>query len=213
VSLAGRARRRIGLLALLTGLAGVMGGCGLTTNDEPEPLAREDVPDDLLDPAGAGSQPEPTVVGEEVTTASATVYFLRGDDSGAFALVPANRQVASPVTAARRLEALIQMPPNQLERDGGIATRVPEAARVVGRPQVTEAGVLQVNLSENFYDLQGEASRLAFAQVVFTATEIDGVSSVRFLVNDRPAGVVDGDGQSRDGPVDRTAYRSLQPDE
>jgi spore germination protein GerM len=117
------------------------------------------------------------------------------------------------VTAARLLEALIEQPPNEAERTDGIATRVPDNARVDGRPERTETGVLEVNLSENFYDLQGEASRLAFAQVVFTATGLDGVSSVRFLVNGRPAGVVDGDGQSRDGPVDRTAYRSLQSDE
>jgi spore germination protein GerM len=204
-------RRAAVLVALLACV--VAPGCGLTTNDEPEQLAQEDVPDDLLDPAGTSEQPEPPVVGEEVSTDTVTVYFLRADDSDAFVMVPVQRQVASPVTAARTLEALIQLPPDQFERDDGIATRVPEDARVVGRPERTDAGVLEVNLSENFYDLQGEASRLAFAQVVFTATEIDGVSSVRFLVNGRNAGVVDGDGQSRSGPVDRDAYRSLESDE
>jgi spore germination protein GerM len=205
--------RRAAVLVALLACVVAPAGCGLTTNDEPEQLAQEDVPDDLLDPAGTSDQPEPPVVGEEVSTDTATVYFLRADDSGAFVVVPVQRQVASPVTAARRLEALIQLPPDQFERDDGIATRVPEDARVVGRPESTEGGVLEVNLSENFYDLQGEASRLAFAQVVYTATEIDGVSAVRFLVNGRNAGVVDGDGQSRSGPVDRGAYRSLESDE
>jgi spore germination protein GerM len=148
-----------------------------------------------------------------VGTEEAAVYFLRSDQTGvSYYLESRPRLVEDREVPVQVLQALIQQAPNGLERVDGITTFVPDEARLLGRPRL-RGDVLEVNLSESFYDLQGDSSRYAFAQVVYTVTEIDGINEVRFLNEGRSFEVVDGAGQSRDRPVDREDYRNLEADE
>lgn len=210
----GRARRRSGAgwltrlatLALAAIVAAVTAGCGLGANDEPQPLDQENVP------SSAGERGTRAPTGEGVQTVDVTVWFIQTDSSGTPHLVSRGRRVPSPDNPEARLHALIAQPPNQVERAEGISTYVPEDASIVNRPETTNGGVLVVDLSDNFYNLQGEASRNAFAQVVFTATEFPGVDSVRFELSGEPFQALDGEGQSQRGPVDRDAYRNLVSD-
>lgn len=200
--------RRAAALVLVAVL-GTSTGCGLSANDEPQPLARDNVPADLLD-EGAD---EPPLVAGDVTTTEVTVYFVQTDEAGRRRLVARPRNIPAPGDAESRLQALITQPPDESERADGISTAVPEDVSILSRPEHTEDGVLVVNLSENFYDLQGDSSRNAFAQVVFTATEVPRVRAVRFEQGGRTFEALDGEGRSRRGPVDRAAYRSLTSDE
>lgn len=208
----GRRRRRTERPARLVGALAMVvlviaGGCGLGANDEPQPLDRENVP-----PAALDDDTQTTAADEGVQTVAVTVYFVQTDSSGTPQLVSRGRRVPSPDNPEARLRALITQPPNQGERADGISTYVPEDASILSRPETTDEGVLVVNLSDNFYELQGEASRNAFAQVVFTATEFPGVESVRFQLAGEPFDALDGEGQSRRSPVDRDAYRNLVSD-
>jgi spore germination protein GerM len=203
------ASRLAGLAGALALLAGALTGCGLGANDEPQPLARDNIPSDLLDEHAS----DPTVVDSGVDTTVVTVYFIQTDDDGGRGLVPLARRVPVPGNAESRIQALITQPPDEPERAEGVSTAVPADASILSRPEHTDDGVLVVNLSENFYDLQGDASRHAFAQVVFTATEVPRVERVRFELRGEPFRPVDGDGQTRSGAVGRNAYRNLLPDE
>jgi spore germination protein GerM len=199
------ARGAATLVALVLCVLG-QAGCGLSTNDEPEPLSSENVPDELE--GATPGQPLPPVAGE-----GQEVWFLQSDADGAWFLLPIGRQVESPAGARQLLEALIGQPPDPEERSRGIATFVREDARVVGDPQRSGDSLLVVNLSESFYEMQGESSRYAFAQVVFTATGIDGIEQVRFQNEGRNFEVVDGEGRSRSRPVTRADYDNLWSEE
>jgi spore germination protein GerM len=123
-------------------------------------------------------------------------------------LQPVQRRVTPPATAAARLEALLAGPTTQ-ENGAGISTAIPSGTTLSERPR--EVGnVLTVSLSRQFYDdLRGESARNAFAQVVFTATEIAGVDSVQFVLDREPFPAIDGQREQRNGPLGRDDYQSL----
>ena len=76
-----------------------------------------------------------------------------------------------------------------------------------------EAGEMVIDLSADIFDIEGEALALAFAQIVFTATDPStDVRRVRFLVEGVPRSVFDGDGVETAGPVTRRDYVNFDPD-
>ena len=190
------------LLVLLVTAA--TGGCGLSTNDEPETI-KDNVPPDLLDTETAAPD---TPTGD---TEAVKVYFLTTDDQGDAHVVDADRFVVRPATPLSVLESLIKDAPTELERVGGISTAIPDDV-TVSQPRQRSDGVLIVDLSDNFYDLQGETARNAFAQIVFTATELPGVTMVQFERDGEVFNAVDGAGQSRRDPLSRASYAKLQPE-
>lgn len=204
-----QALRAAAVLVVLL-VAASTSGCGLTTNDKPETI-KDSVPPDLLDtesaaPGSEDGDADPTEVYETVR-----VYFLNLDDLDEAHVYAQTRQVPRPATQVKVLETLITDPPTELERLNGVSTDVPEDARLNDTPRLDSDGVLTVDLSDDFYELQGETARNAFAQVVFTATELTGVEAVQFLRDGEVFNAVDGDGQSRRDPLGRAAYFNLRP--
>jgi spore germination protein GerM len=199
-----RALGRAAALALVLVALMAASGCGLGANDDPQPLDRDNVPRGALDEGEEAQLPS----GD---TTEVTVYFFQTDESGTSRLVPRAREVLWPADAETRIQALLTQPPDDVEQTDGISTFVPEDASILSRPRL-QGGVLVVNLSENFYNLQGDSSRNAFAQLVYTATEVPGVTAVRFQQDGRTFEALDGDGRARTGPVGRDAYRNLASD-
>jgi spore germination protein GerM len=202
-------RRRPALVrawvVLLVLLVTAAGGCGLSTNDEPETI-KDNVPPDLLDTETAAPD---TPIG---STESVKVWFLRTDPLGDTRLVQSDRLVPRPATQVSVLESLINDPPTDLERAGGVSTAIPEDVTLAGQPRLSSSdGVLTVALSDEFYDLQGETARNAFAQIVFTATELPGVRKVQFEQDGEVFNAVNGAGQSRSDPLGRSSYDKLRP--
>lgn len=74
-----------------------------------------------------------------------------------------------------------------------------------------EEGVLTVGVTPAFTDVAGADQLRSFAQVVWTATGIEGVDAVRFGTADGPLEVPTDAGLT-DDPVDRADYGSLAPD-
>ncbi len=71
---------------------------------------------------------------------------------------------------------------------------------------------LDVDLSEQFKSIEGPGQRVAVAQIVFTATAIPGVSSVRFSINGSPTAVPVDDKSAEVGEmISRNDFPKLNP--
>jgi len=92
----------------------------------------------------------------------------------------------------------------------GLSTPVPEGTRLLGVD--IEGGIAAVDLSAEFDTGGGSLSVLGrVAQVVFTATQFDGVDSVVFLIEGTPVDVLTGEGLIVDIPQTRSDYEDLLP--
>ena len=188
----------VGVLAVV-----LLAGCGLSAERKPSVIASKDLPAELLDPNASTS----TTLGRSPTTASVVVYFLVQQDTATH-LVGVLREVKDASRPRDRLVALL-VPPTPEEQAKGLLTSIP-AATVLLDTKLTD-GELVINLSRSLFDIQGQELRNAFAQLVWTATEIPGVARVRFLVAGAEYRVPDENGIEQPGAVTRTNYLTLAP--
>ena len=178
--------------------------CGVGEDGDPELIARENVPHNLLDPAPVSTSTSPEA------TRRVTVYLAEtsGDTTR---LRAAEREVPLPVTVRAVLEALFE-PLTERERDRGLTTFIVPEQAGVNDAILRDDGTVVVDLRERTLSIQGAGLRAAFAQIVYTLTELSGVRRVSFRVDGEAVPAIAGDGTQRDRPVNRSAYRSLAPD-
>lgn len=110
-------------------------------------------------------------------------------------------------TAPASVLASLFAGPNASERDAQIDTAIPAdvellAARPVGQ-------VLTVDLNDAFGELTPDGLRLAVAQIVSTATDLDGVRSVQLRIEGEPRVWPLGNGELTDRPLTRYDYPGL----
>ena len=103
-----------------------------------------------------------------------------------------------PSDAESILNSLIDGP-NSAERAAGLASNLPDGleldtARLRGRS-------LTVSVNDVFRELTSDALRIAVAQLVATANEIDGVESLRLQIGSENQVWPLGDGQNTDRPL------------
>ena len=84
---------------------------------------------------------------------------------------------------------------NDQEDEAGLGTAIPDGLALLGARPV--AGTLQVDVGEEILDLPGQSLILAVAQIVLTASELDGVREVRLKVNGQNRPWPDGRGELR----------------
>lgn len=193
------------LLALLVLLA-LAGGCGLTEDSGPQAIAPENLPPDLLDP-GAGTN---TTVSESPGTASVDVYFLE-EVGDAVRLAAMQRKVANTADPGDRLAALFTQP-TDAEAAQGLVTAIPADTALRSMPVLNEdTNELVLDLSNEFLSIEGPELAKAFAQIVWTVTELDGVRQVRFLVDGDEIRAQDANGAEQEGAVTRGDYTALAP--
>jgi spore germination protein GerM len=194
------------LLAGLLALLALLGACGLTEDDGPKAIAPENLPPNLLDPNPGTS----TTIAEPTGTDATSVYFLE-EDRGEVRLVEAQRKVADQADPGDRLAALFAQPSEE-EAAEGIATSIPADTTLRAIPVLNEStSELVLDLSSEFLSIEGPELPKAFAQIVWTVTDLDTVRQVRFLVDGKPIRAQDADGAEQDGAVSRSNYTSLQP--
>lgn len=200
------ARRRtlVRMAAAVVVLATVATGCGVSANDEPHEIASADLPADL-----AASTTTPTISGQSPTTAPVTIYFLVLQD-GVTRLRGVTREVEDASRPRDRLAALLT-PPSAEEQAAGLLTSIPADTILLDSELVEADDELVVDLSRSLFDVQGEELRNAFAQLVWTATELDGVRRVRFLVDGETFRAPDAAGIEQPGAVTRLDYSILAP--
>ncbi len=200
-------RRRSFLLLAVTSLLAVLGGCGLSANDEPQAIAPDNLPPDLLDPNPGSS----TTLPESAGTTSVDVYFLATDgDRERLSAVP--REVTDLDDPGARLTNLFSQP-SEAELAEGLTTSIPADTTLI-RADVTGTDGMEVvvELSDDLFSIEGEQLAKAFAQIVWTLTEPNGgVEKVRFVVDDVQIRAPDARGNPIDGAVSRADYAALSP--
>jgi spore germination protein GerM len=188
------------LLAVLLAVAATVGGCGLPDDDRPRPVAAEDAPIDLSPTTVSPVDPP---AGEETVD----VYFV---DIEADRLRAVPRRVET-ITVQAAIDALLR----GLDEEERVQlnNNIPQGVVVLPSTAVAD-GVLTLDLGPagegGIQSVQGPAQARAFAQLVYTATEVPGVTSVRFLVDGQPIEVPT-DAESTGDPVSRANYASLAP--
>ena len=158
--------RRAALLGILLTLSAA--GCGIASDDGPR-----DIP--------AADQVELGIGGDSNAGAAigtARVYFVSPDVVGQAALLESvARDVAETPTAL--LQALLAGP-NATEQSNQFRTALPAGTALLDARR--QGFVLRVDLSDAVLQLSGEVLITAIAQIVFTASEIEGVRGVTIVV-------------------------------
>ncbi|MBN2623538.1 MAG: GerMN domain-containing protein [Acidimicrobiales bacterium] len=194
-------RARIVALTLLVAALAV--GCGIPADEEPRAVSDQTVPEELA---------RPTDPVEEGRSMRATLFFTRYVDERSGVLVRTERDVATggagsaPPTLV--LEALLEGVVDGGEQDEGIVTRIP-ANTVLANPPELDGGILTIDLSAAIRGVMGDGAKLAYGQMVCTATELAEVEAVLFTVEGDPVWPPTGDGETSDGPLACTSYANL----
>jgi spore germination protein GerM len=97
--------------------------------------------------------------------------------------------------------------PNSSERDAQLDTAIPSDVELLGARSVGE--VLTVDVNDVFDELTPDGLRLAVAQIVSTATDIDGVQSVQLRIEGEPGVWPLGNGELTQRPLTKYDYPGL----
>ncbi len=196
-------RRRAAQPWLLAGTAlaavAALSGCGIPTQSSPQALPRDQVPGNLL---------SPTVPSVATTTTVPSAFvpvhiFLLGSANASVSVV---RNVTVPASMFAVMNALVAGPTTS-ERASGITSAMGADVRVLSAN--VQGGVATVDFNLAFGLISGIAQIEAVSQVVFTATDQTGVTSVAFEIVGSPADVPTANGVEVPGPVSASDYASL----
>jgi hypothetical protein len=189
----GRVVPTLGALALG---ASILAACGVPTDDQPRDV-----------PAGERAELGAATGGATGSAGRDPQVFLLGSTRAKETLAGAPRAVPPSLTGV--LAALLAGPSAE-EQARRLRSAVPSGTRLRSA-RLGEDGVATVDLDATFDQSQGDAQRKAVAQVVFTATGIDGVDAVRLLVEGKAREWPRGDGFFQREPLTRAAYPDLDP--
>lgn len=190
---------RVSRAALLLGL-GIVTGCGVRGQSAETRIGRDDVPFELLEATPDGGEATP---GDDDAPVRQTTIFLES----AGGLLPVTRELPAPVRTGEVLRALAAGPTPD-EEAFGLQTAITSGRAA---PSVRREGALAVvELDDAFFN-EGADQITALAQIVFTLTDLEPISRVRFLVGGEPAEVPRADGVLTSEPVGREDYASLAP--
>jgi spore germination protein GerM len=186
------AGRLVGVVTLML----LAAACDPGTQSQPEAIPRRDVPFGLLDTTSTtAEQPE--------TGAEPFTVYLAANDR----LVAVNRSVDGTPQPAAVLHTLLDGP-TPAEARYGIVSAIPSGTRL---RRVTRRGsVLTIDLARDFFT-NGEDSKIAVAQLVWTATGLPGIEAVRFRVGGTPVQVPTGSGALGAGALTREDFPQVAP--
>jgi spore germination protein GerM len=117
------------------------------------------------------------------------------------------RQVNAPPSVAKALTALL-FGPQEDEAVAGVRSAISPTAAVQAR--AVDAATYLVDLSPEFAQGSVNEQVLGLAQIVWTATDIPGVTGGRFTLNGAPIQVPTPVGSTGE-PVGREAFAELAP--
>lgn len=179
-----RTIRRLGAVGVA---ALLMAGCGVGNDDSPR-----DIP--VGDQQSLGGNTDRNV---GAASGTARIYLLGATTAGqAITLLPVARDVNETPTAV--LEALLAGA-NAAELGRQFRSAVPVGTEL--NTASLRSGVLWVDLSPELLQLSGNDLIDAIAQIVFTASEIDGVQGVWVLVDGQEQQWPDGSGELQPDPL------------
>lgn len=168
-------------------------GCSIQPEASPN-----DLPDEVANVFGDPS------TGDEAAGTN-RIYLLAPPDVEAPQRLRSVQRAVAPA-AESVLESLFAGP-NADERDAQLDTAIPADVELLDARPVGQ--VLTVNLNDVFDDLTPDGLRLAVAQIVSTATDIDGVQSVQLRIDGEPRVWPLGNGELTDRPLTQYDYPGL----
>ena len=206
------------LMAIALALAACGGGTdpgsegSSTTQAPPTSAVTDTTTSEAPEPTTTTTAPTTTVAEEPLAVG---VYLYLDEPGqphrpGPF-LAPVHREVAGTVeTAAAALESLLAGPTaDEAASVPALSTQIPEGTELLG-VTITD-GVATVDLSAEFAaDDDSAAVAMRVAQVVFTVTRFDDVTSVSFEQEGAPVAVPTSQGDLVDRPVTRDDYVDFQ---
>ena len=175
-------------LALLLALLVVV-GCGIPIDNEPEVV---DI--DLPDPPD-----QPTEAPGDL--AAVTLYLVKGES-----LIRVTRDLPVPATLDMILDSLVSGI-TEPERVSSLRSAVPPDTRLIDLEM--DGDIARINLSREFAAVGGDEEILAVAQIVLTATSVDGISRVALLLEGVPTDAPVADGALSIEPVGADDYATL----
>ncbi|NMD22699.1 MAG: GerMN domain-containing protein, partial [Actinobacteria bacterium] len=169
--------------------------CGISTDDSPRNIP-------AVDQQRLGVTADRSA---GAATGTARVYLLAPESAGqSQALQAVARDVDE--TAIDLLTALFAGP-NVVELDSQFRTALPAGVQLLSTTR--RGGVLRVDVSKELGQLSGEVLVAAVAQIVFTASEVDGVESVNILINGADQQWPSGNGELQSAPLTVYDYPGL----
>ncbi len=167
--------------AALAALGALLVGCALPTDARPRTIADSAVAD--LNP----STTDVPATTAEPGAPTIRLYLFRNNT-----LVGIDRRTNDGRDANTVLAQLLTSP-NEDERASGYTTYIPPQTRLL-RLQLATDGTITIDLSKEIDSVGGSTSKAAYAQLVFTATALPGVSNVQFRTEGKPVSVPTDDG-------------------
>lgn len=177
-------------------LFGAVTGCGVQLDDEPRKAA-DALPYGLSETSTTGSTSSTTPL---PTFQETSVFLVDNNDF----LVEVRRQLPGEVRGA--IGSLLT-PPTEIEVNSGLSTAIAPSVSLRGVVG-PEDGLVTIDLRSDG-DAPPEISRIAFAQLVYTATDVPGVERVLFQVDGQAREVPTGEGQSTAEPLSQADYRQF----
>jgi spore germination protein GerM len=174
--------------------------CSAPVDSGPKAIRAASLPEGLrAQTSSTTTTTAPTGESEEVT-----VYLIGPDQR----LFPVKRLVNPPVTVEKVLQKLFAGL-TTAEGVSGLRTAISPDTTVLGAP--IEAKIAVVNVSKSFAFGRVDDQIRAYAQVVFTAVDVGGVTGVLFAVNGRRLEIPAGDGSTQSAPLGRGSYAEYTP--
>ncbi|HVN50238.1 MAG TPA: GerMN domain-containing protein [Acidimicrobiales bacterium] len=183
----------------------VLSACGIPVDHAPRLLARSDLPGALV------SGTSTTEVHEHGQMAEVRIFLVGAVGSNPVmrpveTLVPEANSMVSQAKAV--LGALIAYLPSP--RTSGLSNAIPSNVHILDAS--LQGDVLDLDLSQIDLSVQSTLLRLAFAQMVFTATDLDGIDFVRFSIEGAPIQVqIDSGTSSTGAAISQADYHQLAP--
>lgn len=190
-------RRWVKFTVVAAVLALLVAACGVPSDRGPRDIPSDEVLYSLLDPSTTTAAPQAP---EQTAT---TLVYLIGPSN---LLAPVQRSVVSPLTVDSAIASLIQGATAQ-EQAQGLRSAINQQTAVLGS-EVTD-GVARIDVSSAFSGIGAQEQILALAQLVYTATEIEGISAVQVLLDSATVEVPRSDGTLTSSPLTRADYASL----
>ena len=196
-----RPMRPVQLLMALVAVLLLAGACSAPVDSGPKAIRAATIPEDLRSgtTSSTTATTAPTGESEEVT-----IYFIGSD----LRLSPVKRLVTPPVTVEKVLQKLFAGP-TTAEQVSGLRTAISYDTRVLSAP--IEARIALVDVSKSFAFGPVDDRIRAYAQVVFTAVDVPGVTGVLFSVTGHRQEVPAGDGSNQSAPLGRGSYPEYTP--
>lgn len=145
----------------LCGLA-LSAGCGVQPDSAPRDVPVDERPISIVDEAGS------TASGAD------RVYLIAPGEDRLLRSVPRD------ATTPSDLVEILLRGPNEDELQEQYSTFIPPTTELIGTS--TQGQILTVDLTSDILELTGQNLTQAIAQIVYTATELDGIEAVRVEV-------------------------------